>query len=567
MRGVTPPPGGGESEGRGQPHPGNLVGHQESERVEQGDIKEQEPIKQSYSERLKTNVRFDQRLKRNILEITLEKTDSEANLADVKDEDIARVLRSLGIDIAGQTQGYQVHYKGRISIISVWMCAGINLEKFCKDVNVKVSKGIMTGMIRPAGKTDVTVKIEGLDFNTPDNLIREYLSKFGTVRGDSVIYGKYDGGPFKGKYNGDRRFQVDFTASVRQMGTFHIIDGSKVKIFYRGNMKTCGRCHKTAADCQGEAVARNCALAGGERVLLTQHMKNLWKDIGFAPVSFEMEEDEKTGDDMEQDAKDASMNSQTVFPRNAKPQQPSERDIEKFDGVTIRNIPKEIAKEDIIAFLYSHGLPPNHKEENLKINKGERNTCVFIDNLSPNQVVTLQKSIHFHDTNLKFFEVPLYCKPTRVLTPIKKTTAVNDEHDDAENKAKTNSHDLDDKHVITSIASSKPLIPGLPETERLKAMKPRTRKNKKKSEKLQLDDLPSTPYSGTSKPPDFADEFIFSEPEDEETDSCEDAFEDSREEPQDIHPLDPSVSALKRAARSPPEQKDIKKQRGLQASL
>ena len=52
----------------------------------------------SYSDRLKTNVRFDQRLKRNILEITLEKSDPTVDI-DVGQEDIARVFKTLGIDI------------------------------------------------------------------------------------------------------------------------------------------------------------------------------------------------------------------------------------------------------------------------------------------------------------------------------------------------------------------------------------------------------------------------------------------------------------------------------------
>ena len=53
----------------------------------------------SYSDRLKTNVRYDQRLKRNVLEITLEKTNNDAAIDEVSPEDIARVLKTLGIDI------------------------------------------------------------------------------------------------------------------------------------------------------------------------------------------------------------------------------------------------------------------------------------------------------------------------------------------------------------------------------------------------------------------------------------------------------------------------------------
>ena len=35
------------------------------------------------------------------------------------------------------------------------------------------------GVIRPAGRKEVTVSIKGLDFNTPDTFVFEYRGKFG----------------------------------------------------------------------------------------------------------------------------------------------------------------------------------------------------------------------------------------------------------------------------------------------------------------------------------------------------------------------------------------------------
>ena len=83
--------------------------------------------KLSYSDRLKTNVRYDQRFKRNILEITLEKSDPSIDIA-VDEEDVA--FKTLGIDIMSQLQGYQIKYMGSFSIISVWMAPGTSLVRF-----------------------------------------------------------------------------------------------------------------------------------------------------------------------------------------------------------------------------------------------------------------------------------------------------------------------------------------------------------------------------------------------------------------------------------------------------
>ena len=138
-----PPPGGGQ------------------ERVgEPPEEKGAENKKMSYSDRLKTNVRYDQRLKRNILEITLEKTDTAVDI-DIDQTAIARMFKTLGIDIETQVEGYQVQYRGRTSLVSVWLSAGISLERFCKDVNIKVATGVMTGIIRPAGKKDVSATVQG----------------------------------------------------------------------------------------------------------------------------------------------------------------------------------------------------------------------------------------------------------------------------------------------------------------------------------------------------------------------------------------------------------------------
>ena len=299
-----PPPGGGQ------------------ERVgEPPEEKGAENKKMSYSDRLKTNVRYDQRLKRNILTA------------------IARMFETLGIDIETQVEGYQVQYRGRTSLVSVWLSAGISLERFCKDVNIKVATGVMTGIIRPAGKKDVSATVSGLDFNTPDRFVVDYLSKFGTVLSSAAIYCKYDTGPFKGKYNGDRKYQVDFSKSNHQMGTYHLIDGCKVRVFYRGNRKTCGRCQKPSSDCPGEAIAKNCAAGGGDRVFLSDHMKKLWEQIGFVPTSFELDESDKAEDDVQQATKDVPIKTKTSFPPSFKRQDPSPRDIEHLNGISVRNFP------------------------------------------------------------------------------------------------------------------------------------------------------------------------------------------------------------------------------------
>ena len=297
----------------------------------------------TYADRLKTNVKYDQRLKRNVLEITLEKTEEGADL-NVDQDCIARVFKTIGISISEHVEGYQVHFKGKHNIISVWMKEGINVEKFCREDNIKVSQGLMTGMIRPAGRKDVFVTISGLDFNTPDTFIFNYLSKFGRVMNQNVIYSKYREGPFKGKFNGERKYNMDFTESSQPMGTFHIIDGAKVRVFSRGNIKTCGRCHNFSEDCQGDGIAADCEEAGGERVNLSDWMKKLWKKIGFTPEAFELSDDCEKKNDISSDTE--------RFPKIPEEKsKPKQSDVEKYRGVTVKNFPSSLKDEEILDFL------------------------------------------------------------------------------------------------------------------------------------------------------------------------------------------------------------------------
>ena len=54
-----------------------------------------------------------------------------------------------------------------------------------------------------------------MDFNTPDQFVMEYLGKFGNVVNKQPIYCKGTNGFMKNKYTGIRKYQVDFSKSIR----------------------------------------------------------------------------------------------------------------------------------------------------------------------------------------------------------------------------------------------------------------------------------------------------------------------------------------------------------------
>ena len=122
--------------------------------------------------------------------------------------------------------------------------------------------------------------------------------------------------------------------------------------------------------------------------------------------------------------------------------------VDRFNGITIRNFPSNLTEDSIKNFLMKCGLPPDHDPTCININKGPKNTFTVVDKLTPDIVQNLYKAIHFHETQSKFFDAPLYCKPLRNLTPI---------------KSKVTESKISDQIKCT--------IPGLPEAEMLRAKK------------------------------------------------------------------------------------------------
>ena len=404
---------------------------------------------------------YADRLKRNVLEITLEKREKDADIF-LDQDSVARLLKSIGMDVQTQMEGYQIQFNGRTSIVSVWAAKGLNLERFCKAEAINVTKGVMTGMIRPSGRKDVTVTVSGLDFNTPDSLVFEYIKRFGgIIISNNVIYTKFSEGPFKGKCNGERKYQVDFTESSRSMGTYHFLDGTK--IFYRGNEKTCGRCHRTSRTCLGGGIAKECDQAGGGRMHLNDHMRKIWSEIGFVPSSFELPTNEEFDGENDQPVAEAEK-----FPRADTKSSYSETDKERFIGISIANFSLDLTDEEIESFVVEK-IGDEVKNKIDIIREKKKAVATINHSLSADKIKETIDKLSFNECKLKFFGRPLYCRPIRDITPIKNTPV-----------EKTSGSQLSP----TGIMEKK--IPGLPPSAQAKAIsrkRERERKERKEKEK------------------------------------------------------------------------------------
>ena len=105
-----------------------------------------DPGVMSYADRAKLNVRFDQRLRRNVLEIEVEK-DKEDDEMILAEDTIANLLNKIKLNIYSHVEGYQVSYGRKKSKIEVLCKPGLDLEQFCFYESLEVEKGVKTNFI------------------------------------------------------------------------------------------------------------------------------------------------------------------------------------------------------------------------------------------------------------------------------------------------------------------------------------------------------------------------------------------------------------------------------------
>ena len=198
--------------------------------------------------------------------------------------------------------------------------------------------------------------------------------------------------------NGDRSYKLEVSPGTN-IGTYHAMDVQKVTLRYMGQQQTCARCHETAKNCRGGAMARKCEAANGPKVEFSDYILKLWNDIGYLPGDVEMAS-------IYDDHGDSSEQTGGTFT----PIKPL-TNAEKYSGVSIQQFPKETDSGEIMELLVNSGLPEANKESVLI----RPNGLVSINNIENKTCLDLITNIH----SKKFFGRKLFCNGVIPLTPEK----------------------------------------------------------------------------------------------------------------------------------------------------
>ena len=76
--------------------------------------------------------------------------------------------------------------------------------------------GIRVVLVSAAGKREAVVTAKGLHPNTREEVLLDYLGRFGKILSQKVVYGMHGEGPLLGFKNGDRRQELQDGSQARE---------------------------------------------------------------------------------------------------------------------------------------------------------------------------------------------------------------------------------------------------------------------------------------------------------------------------------------------------------------
>ena len=99
---------------------------------------------------------------------------------------------------ASPIEAIQICSGGR-GVLYIRLKDNVDLNKYCRYDVINVTKsGIRAIMVKPAGRREVVVNVRGIHPSTKDDIVFEYLEKFGKIVTKKVIYGTFPEGPLQG---------------------------------------------------------------------------------------------------------------------------------------------------------------------------------------------------------------------------------------------------------------------------------------------------------------------------------------------------------------------------------
>ena len=192
-------------------------------------------------------------MKRNNIVVTMVK--EEGVVVTLNSEFLENVITKVGVKNSLETQGNQAYFQGNWLIVLIWLLPNVNATRFSTEEEIDVRGGAKVIRVKPALQEQCTMTISGMPLCSPDSLVEEMVQLYGgKLLSPHGVMEKYRVGPFRGQFNGVRRYQVDMTSQVQPMGTSHLLDDTRIRVQYPGNQNTCETHHQFPTGCPGRVA-------------------------------------------------------------------------------------------------------------------------------------------------------------------------------------------------------------------------------------------------------------------------------------------------------------------------
>ena len=445
-----------------------------------------------------------------LLDILLERRDNSISFT-LKKEELSKLLfKKMKIDpkkvVKIDTAAFRT--------IHVEFASDIEPETFTDLPAFEIRDGLRSKVYRPHHRKDTLVTISWLDLETPDELVSHVFSHFGTLK-SNVQWCKIkqeseeseESKLLNNILSGERQVWMEL---VKPLPSYASIDGRKVKIYHIGQKRTCARCQKDGENCPGRENAKQCDENGGTKT----NVEVAWKEILNAMGYTEWKGGETVVENSENGEKEETVAAEEVTP------------IEGCDGLVFDNLEETTTLEDIKTIL--KGVCTDESMISCTLHPTGSLRSKILKNLDTSLIPSVAKKIDKKSYKGRL----IFCKPYVPKAPKKETnpTAMQENPPAIRNEQET-----------TLETNPKPIIPGLTEADRLKAVKPKEKKNRKPKQRksksidagLDIKTLRVQDFlKENTKNDDFLKDYEFKDTENED-DAADDEL-DSNEEVEDI---------------------------------
>ena len=152
-----------------------------------GGTPSEENPRKSWAEVLSRNLPANSN-KKNVLEVILEKDEKGPFI--VTQDECVKLMKKIGMDMKPgvHVEEIQICPNGR-GLIYITLNKDIRIEQFCRYDVVEVnSNGVRAINMKPVNKREAIVNIRNIHPNTKDDVVMEYLNKFGKVSKKSACF-------------------------------------------------------------------------------------------------------------------------------------------------------------------------------------------------------------------------------------------------------------------------------------------------------------------------------------------------------------------------------------------